>query len=58
MNASEIIRNMAEAAAQTIIEKMTAKGMTTEQAEQYVRTHEAEVADFAIRLIASYHLNK
>ena len=58
MNRNEIIRNMAESAAAAIIVKLTANGMTSEQAEQYVRTHEAEVADFAIRLIAQYHLGK
>ena len=56
MNA--IISNMADAAAKTIIEKLMAKGMTTEQAEAYVKAHEAEVTEFAIRLITAYHLGK
>ena len=58
MNANEIIRNMAEAAAKTIIEKLTAAGMTAEQAIEYVQTHEAEVTGYAVRLIAAYHLGK
>jgi hypothetical protein len=51
-----ILRNMAEAAALTIIEKMERDGMTHKQAIAYITTHEQEVADFAIRLVEAYHL--